>query len=322
MARPRIAVIGSANTDMVVQCARIPMPGETVLGGTFSMVRGGKGANQAVAAARLGADVAFIGCVGGDTFGQEALAALDSEGIDTTHCARSSQASSGVALISVNDDGQNAIVVAPGANMDLSEDHVRDALPMIAQADVWVLQCEIPMRTVAFAVRQAQEMGKRVILNPAPACELPREVLTAVDVLTPNETEVAALAEPWRRTPGSPEADAETLLRIGVRCLVVTLGSAGALIGFTDNGRTSFVPMPAFGVAAVDATGAGDCFTAALAVALAERWLDDLTTPALSSVGVAARFASAAAAVSVMKLGAQPSLPRRADVDAFLASHR
>ena len=301
----RIVVVGSSNTDMVVQTDRLPQPGETVLGGDLIIAPGGKGANQAVAAARLGAGVAFVARVGQDMFGQEALGNFQREGLDTRYVVQDPDAPSGVALIVVGPDGQNIIAVAPGANRRLSPADVEAASPAFAEARVVLLQLEIPLETVMAAAKAGRSAGATVILNPAPApsSPLPDEVFAHVDILTPNETEAAVLT--GRETP---EDAALALLQKGVNTVVVTLGAAGALL---VTGPDQIRQVPGFRVAAVDATAAGDAFNGALAVALARG----------DSLDAAVRYAHAVAAISVTRLGAQPSLPTANEVEAFLTAH-
>ena len=297
-----IVVLGSSNTDMVVPVSRIPGVGETVLGEDLVIAPGGKGANQAVAAARLGAQVRFIGAVGDDAFGEGSLSGLRAEGIDTEHLRTVPGAPSGVALITVDGEGRNAIAVAPGANGRVTADHVREASGALSGAGVLLAQLETPLEAVREALRLARDAGCRTVLNPAPAPAegLPDDVLSLVDVLTPNEGEARALAG-----EGSPEEMARALLGRGVEAVVITLGEEGALVTTREREER----LPAHRVRPVDTTAAGDAFNGALAVALAEgRELPD-----------AARFASATAALSVTKRGAQPSMPRRDEVEGLLA---
>lgn len=298
-----IIVIGSANTDLIVRAARLPAAGETVLGGDLATAAGGKGANQAVAAARLGAPVTFVGRLGQDMFGRQSAAGLAAEGLDLTYLVRDADAPSGVALIVVDDAGQNLIAVAPGANGRLTPADVAAAQPAIAAARVLLLQLEIPMETVLAAARAGRAAGLTVILNPAPAQTLPPELYALVDYVTPNEHEATLLSG-----AADPEAAAGILLGWGVRGVIVTLGEAGALLAA---GPLMRVRVPGFRVAAVDTTAAGDAFNGGLAVALARG----------ESLPAAVHFAHAVAALSVTRPGAQPSLPTGAEVAAFLAAH-
>ncbi len=304
MAQPRVIVVGSSNTDLIVRAGRLPLPGETVLGGDLTTAAGGKGANQAVAAARLGAHVAFVARVGQDLFGQQALEGFRREGLDLQYVWQDPEAPSGVALIVVGPGGENIIAVAPGANRNLTPADIEAAQPAIAQARVMVLQLEIPLHTVLAAAKAARAAGLTVILNPAPAEVLPSPLYESVDVLTPNEHEAALLTG---IAPDQPEAAAQALLGRGLRTVLVTLGEAGVLVA-----RKGQPPrrLPAFPVTALDATAAGDAFNGGLAAALASG--DDLDA--------AVRYAQAAAAIAVTRAGAQPSLPRAEEVEAFLRS--
>jgi ribokinase len=305
MSQPRIVVVGSSNTDMIVRADRLPMPGETVLGGDLTMAAGGKGANQAVAAARVGAHVTFVARVGQDMFGQQTLAAFEREGLDLRYLLRDPAAPSGVALIVVGPGGQNIIAVAPGANRDLSPADVAAAQPAIAQARAMLLQLEIPIHTVLAAALAGRAAGLIVILNPAPAESLPATLYESIDVLTPNEHEAALLTG---LSPDQPEAAAQALLARGVGVVIVTLGEAGVLLA---RGGVPPRRLPGFRVQAVDSTAAGDAFSGSLAAALARG--DDLDA--------AVCYAQAAAAISVTRSGAQPSLPRADEVEQFLQEH-
>jgi ribokinase len=299
-----IVVVGSLNMDLVVRSPRHPKPGETIIGGEFRTIPGGKGANQAVAAARLGAKVEMVGRVGADGFGNDLLANLRGVGVSTTCVKQDSAASSGVALIVVDARGQNTIVVASGANMDLTEGDVEAAALAFEGAAVILLQLESPLPAVARAASLARKRGARVILNPAPARPLDADMLALVDYLVPNESEAALLTGIEVQDSHSCKRAAVKLLKQGVGGVILTLGARGALLV----NRDGVIRVPAFRVKAVDTTAAGDAFVGAFGVALA----------ASQPPADAMRFASAAAAISVTRVGAQPSMPTRAEVEAFL----
>lgn len=304
MKKARILVVGSSNTDMIVQLRRLPGPGETVIGGKFSTAPGGKGANQAVGAARAGADVTFVGRVGSDAFGDSALENLARDGIDIALVVRDRAAPSGVAFICVAGGGENSIAVASGANDRLTSADVRRAAGAFQKADILLVQLETPLATVAAAVGLAAKAGARVILNPAPARMLPARMLRQVSILTPNEHEAELLTGIKVVDRASAAKAAGVLLRRGVGTVIVTLGKRGAFIA---QGKSQEW-MDGFKVRAVDSTAAGDIFNGALAVALGEgRALSD-----------AVRFAQAAAAISVTRRGAQPSAPGRAEIERLL----
>lgn len=298
--RPHVVVVGSANTDMAARAARLPRPGETVGGAAFAMTSGGKGANQAVAAARLGGLVTFVACVGADALGDAAVLGLEAEGVDTRFVVRDPDAPTGVALVFVDGaSGENSIVVAPGANTRLSVPLVELAAHAIHEADVVVCQLESPLETVLAALKMARAAGKVTILNPAPVRAVSDELLSLVSVLTPNEAEAAAMAG---IEGGTLKAAAQALQARGVGSVVVTLGAEGVWVR-TD---TADAHIPALVPAhVVDTTAAGDCFTGALAVALGEG----------QELSQAVRFANAAASLSVETAGAQPSLPNRFATD-------
>jgi ribokinase len=304
---PHITVVGSLNMDLVVRAPRIPRTGETIIGGDFRQVPGGKGANQAVAAARLGARVSMVGRVGRDGFGQTLLENLAADGIDQTFVIQDPEAATGVALIVVEDAGQNSIVVASGANARLSPDDVEAAEVALARADVLLLQLESPLETVSRAAEMAHAHGVAVVLNPAPARPLPASLLSLVDVLVPNESETALLSDRPVADRAQAEAAAAALLELGVGTVILTLGERGALLAGTDGVRQ----VPAFEVAPVDTTAAGDAFVGGFAVALAEG----------RAMAEAARWGNAAGALATTKPGAQPSLPTRRAVAELLA-HR
>jgi len=296
-----ILVIGSANLDMIVKSDRLPRPGETVIGGTFSMVPGGKGANQAVAAARMGGAVQLLTCLGNDAFGRSLLETYGKESVDTRLITFLDDTHTGVAFIFVDAAGENMISVASGANARLTPDRL-SALERARQPAWVLLQLEIPPATVEAAARWARAQGAGVILDPAPAPRegLSDELLSLVDILTPNEVEAAALTGGVVGSPVEALAAGRALLERGVREVIVTLGERGGVyVSATDDWNYATPP-----VRALDTTAAGDCFTGALAVGLAEG------LPRREAVGLAAR----AAAVSVTRLGAQSSLPLRREV--------
>jgi len=301
--QPNIVVLGSSNTDMVATAPRFPGAGETVLGNHFIMNQGGKGANQAVAAARLGACVKFIGRLGTDVFGDMAVAALASEGIDTSRIIRDPNVPSGIALITVSaETGNNCIVVAPGANAALSPEDIDANTDIIRAADVLICQLETPLETITVAVAAARAAGVKTILNPAPAQPLPSSLLPLISILTPNETESQLLVDDTAASP----AEASAILRArGVATVITTLGSAGAHISTAEGDSLEVGHKVA---AVVDTTAAGDCFTGALAVYLAEG----------KSLSESVSFANAAAALSVTRAGAQTSLPERDAVESFI----
>jgi ribokinase len=299
-----IVVVGSVNTDMTVKVRRLPAPGETVIGGTFLMAQGGKGANQAVAAARAGGVVTFVGRVGPDIFGGQARDSLRQDGVEIVHLADDPEASTGIALIFVDEAGENSIAVASGANASVSVTDAEAALGVIASAGVLLMQLEIPLPTVEAAARIAATSAVPVILNPAPAQPLDQQLLRHVAMLTPNETEAERLTGIAVSDAEAAGAAARALRGKGIQRVIVTLGSKGAWVE-DEHGGTM---VQAFAVQPVDATAAGDVFNGALAVALTEAM----------PVRDAARFASAAAAISVTRRGAQPSAPRRAEIDALV----
>jgi ribokinase len=294
-----IVVVGSANTDMILKCDRLPGPGETVLGGHYIAAAGGKGANQAVAAARLGAEVVFVARLGRDWLGDQALAHYTAEGVRCDHLTRDDDLPSGVALIMVDAAGENLIGVAPGANGALRPEHVEQAAPAFQGASVLLVQLEIPLDTVGAALRLAHQHGVRAILNPAPARPLPDELIRGA-ILTPNETEAGQLTD---RTTDA-KAAAQRLLERGAANVIVTLGEKGALVSEPGGFRA----VPGFRVQAVDTTAAGDAFNGGLACALARG----------VALPEAVRYANAVAALSVTRLGAQPSLPIGDEVTQFL----
>ena len=297
----KIVVIGSCNTDMVINTERLPRPGETIIGGSFFMNAGGKGANQAVAAARLGGDVCFVAKVGNDHFGSHAIERYKAEGIDVQQISIDSEQPSGVALIMVDNKGENCIAVASGANALLSPEEINRAEEAIDNGDIVLMQLETPIETVEYAASMAHSKGKKVILNPAPALPLPETLLKNLYMIIANETEAEFIS-------GIRITDMESVCRAadiigdkGVENVVITLGSKGAFI--KENG--AYHKVPALKVKAVDATAAGDTFCGALCVALAEE----------KGILEAVEFANRCAAITVTRMGAQSSLPYRSEVD-------
>lgn len=299
-----IFVIGSSNTDMVVKTSRLPAPGETVIGGNFLMNPGGKGANQAVTAARLEGKVVFVAKVGNDLFGEQAMRHFKEEKIDARFVTIDSEQPSGVALINVDEKGENSIVVAPGANARLQTADVENALDEINENDILLVQLEIPLPTVEFAVRQAAAKRCRIMLNPAPAQKLSAEILAQLYLITPNETEAELLTGIRVHDEPSARLAAESLRESGVRNVILTLGAKGA---YLHNETTSCL-IAAPPVTAVDTTAAGDCFNGALAVALSEN----------AGLAEAVAFACEAASISVTRMGAQSSVPYRHEIRSSL----
>jgi ribokinase len=296
----KIVVIGSSNTDMVVKSDRLPAPGETVLGGKFQMIPGGKGANQAVAAATLGGQVSFVAKVGDDMFGKAAKTGFERIGIDISQVLTAEEAPSGVALIMVDDHGENSISVALGANNELSVADIEGAGALIRDAEFLLIQLEIPIASVERAVALARQHGTRVVLNPAPARQLSPELLKNVDIITPNESEVKLLTGVEVTDLASARAAARLLRESGIPVVIITMGAEGAYV-LSENVDEL---IPGIKVPVVDTTGAGDTFNGALTVALAEQM----------ELQEAVAFANRAAACSVTKMGAQTSAPSRTDL--------
>ncbi len=297
----RIVVIGSTNTDMVVKSKKIPAPGETIIGGTFFMNPGGKGANQAVAAARLNGKVTLVTKTGNDYFSEQAKHIFDFEGIETKYMVKDARNPSGIALIMVDQDGENCIVVAPGSNGTLSAYDIDDEVYGDDPSDVYLMQLEIPVSTVEFVAERVFSRGNRVILNPAPVKQLSNELLKCLHIITPNEIEAELLTGIKVTDASSAEKCAEKLRSRGPRNVIITMGAAGAYL-LTDNISRIIPVIP---VKALDTTAAGDVFNGALAVAICEG--RDLTD--------AVRFANKAAAFSVTRMGAQSSAPYRKEID-------
>ena len=302
--RPVITVVGSYAVGMTMKTKRFPICGETLLGKDFAALHGGKGSNQAIEAARLGAEVNFIGCVGKDSFGDSAVELFKEEGINCSCVKRSKDYSTGVGFIIVDDSGHNIIVIDFGANNDIDRKDIDKAEDAIAKSDILLVQLEICMEAVEYAIEVAKRHGVKVVLNPAPFQPLSDKLLSLIDIITPNETEARLLLgmEPDEKV--SEIEIGNKLLAKGVKTAIITLGSKGALIVTKEYNET----VPVKEVKVLDTTGAGDTFSSSLSVALAEgRNLRD-----------AVEFAGAAASLSVMKYGVVPSLPYREEVEKFL----
>ena len=300
----KIVVVGSSNTDMIVKTDKIPKLGETVIGGKFYKAAGGKGANQAVAAARAGGSVTFVSSVGDDVFGSEAIEGFKKDGINVEYVKKDPEEASGIALILVDSEGENSIAVASGANLSLLEENVVNAKNKIVNADVLLMQLEIPIETVEAAAKIAKASGVKVILNPAPAQTLSDELLQCVTILTPNETEAEMLTGVEVKDEADAVKAAEALLAKGVELVIITLGTKGALLATKEESKL----IPGFKVEAADTTAAGDVFNGALAVAISEE----------KEIMDAIKFAHAAAAISVTRMGAQPSAPQREEIEKML----
>ena len=297
-----ICVIGSLNMDLVVNVDTMPKPGQTIIGSNFKEVPGGKGANQAVAMARLNGNVSMIGKVGEDGFGQTLINSLKNDKVDTTYI-QTAKGATGVALITVDKNAQNSIVVSPGANFEVKEDDIDNNIEAIKNSDIVVLQLETPLNTIKYALNKAKELNKYTILNPAPAVKLDDEIIKNVDLLTPNETELEIISGVSIETEEDIQKAAQIMIEKGVKELIVTLGSKGSLYINKEKGMFK----KAYKVEAVDTTAAGDSYTGALAVALSQD----------KNIEDAMDFASKVGALSVLKEGAQSSLPTLEDVKNF-----
>jgi ribokinase len=301
----KVVVVGSSNVDLLMKMPRLPKVGETVTDCHFAQVLGGKGANQAVGAARAGGDVAFVACVGDDGYGGQVIASLREDGIDTRFVSREPGVASGTALIMVGGEGQNYLAVAPGANYRLTPAHVDRAREAIEGASIVISQCEILPETLDRAIALGAELGKPVMLNLAPARPVSAVSLARLAYLSVNETEAEFLTGLTVASESDVHSAAAALLAKGPETVVLTLGARGAYVAGADGSAL----VPGFAVEAVDTTAAGDVHCGALAVALVEG------RPLLEAV----RFANAAAALSVTRLGAQPSAPSRTDIEALLS---
>ncbi|XEQ91247.1 Ribokinase [Sporomusa carbonis] len=300
-----VLVVGSLNMDLVATADRLPAVGETVFGKDFATFAGGKGANQAVAAGKLGAKVTMVGCIGQDAFAQQLLNSLAANSVNTA-LVRQVDISTGTALITVGASGANTIVVVPGANAHCNKQDVDKALSSFSQPGILLVQHEVPSITVEYAIKAAKAAGWTVILNPAPARQVPESTLALVDIITPNETEAAVLTGSKINSPDDAVVAGKRLLALGVKAVVVTLGGQGAMC-ITNQ---EIYHVPPIRVDAVDTTAAGDAYTGALAAALAEG----------QSLKAGLKFAAVAAGISVTRRGAQPALPWRQEVDELIGT--
>lgn len=300
---PDILVIGSINADLVVQTPRFPQPGETISGDDLKIIPGGKGANQAVAAARQGVSVRMVGRVGNDSFGPELIDNLKQNDVDTSHIQIDSQAATGTAIIVVNSDGQNSIVLSPGSNGKVSSADVNSVA--FSDHKLVLLQLEIPFETVLYATQRGKESGLRVLLNPAPARSLPDELISLPDFLVPNETELSLLTGQAVTDITSAESAARTLLTRGAQNVIVTLGENGALIVTSKQA----IHVDTYKVNVVDTTAAGDAFIGGFASALLQN----------KSLEESVRYACACGALATTRFGAQPSLPTKEEVERIMS---
>jgi len=303
----KVVVVGSFNTDMTIKAKKIPGPGETVIGGHFSTGGGGKGANQAIAAARIGAEVSFVARVGNDLLGREGIKRLNEEHINTKYIYRDNDLPTGVAFIVVDDKGENSIVVASGANANLSPTDIESAIAEISSADILLIQLESPIESVYASIKSAHDNGVTVILNPAPAQELDNHILKYVDIITPNIVEAEMLTGIKITDVTSLHSIVNRFFEYGINDVIITLGSKGYFAGSPDAMKI----IPALNVAPIDTTGAGDVFSGSLAAFLSEGM----------TIERAARMANAAASVSVTRMGAQDGAPKRVEIEKFITSY-
>lgn len=304
----KVVVIGSYNTDMIIKTRKLPSPGETVIGGFFSTGGGGKGANQAIAAARIGAEVSFVARVGNDVLGKEGIKRLNEERINTRYIFRDTELPTGVAFIMVDDNAENSIVVASGANARLSPSDIETVNTEISSAAILLVQLESPIESIYAAMKKAHDNGVTVILNPAPAMELEKHILQYIDIITPNVVEAEMLTGIKVTDAGSLHRIANRFFEYGIKNVIITLGSKGYFAGLPNVMEL----IPAFKVTPIDTTGAGDVFSGALAAFLSEGM----------TIESAARMANASASISVTRMGAQNAAPKRVEIEEFVATYR
>lgn len=299
--KKKIVIVGSANTDMVISADHFPLPGETLMGTNFMTNFGGKGANQAVAAARMGGQTVFIGKVGNDNFGTSIISNLESEGINVSHLYTTQKTSTGVALITTIPSGENSIIVNAGANGQLTADDVRDSEEVIAEAGTVLMQLETPVAALTEAAKLGKKHGAFTVLNPAPASPLPHELLENIDLLIPNETEASSISGVEIKDESTAMEAISAIQGMGVKNVIITVGSKGAIAKVDGK----MIMVPAFKVKAIDTTAAGDTFCGALCVALSEG----------KDIEAAIRFGNKASSVSVTRKGAQLSIPQRKELE-------
>ncbi len=304
MKKPKIVVVGSINMDLVVKSSRFPLPGETVIGNDMQTFPGGKGANQAVAASKLGADVLMVGCVGDDVFGEDLIGNLKMNRVGTDFVRKIKNKSTGIAMIMVSKTGQNSIVLAPGANMMVNKDLVKKVENVLKNSNALIVQFEIPLDIVFYTIDMAKTFKKKIFLNPAPAQKIPDELLKKVDYLIPNETEASIITGIQVKDLYTAKRAASNLINRGSKSVILTLGENGCLLV----SEKEMIHLPAFSINVVDTTAAGDAFVSAFAVGILRNFTEER----------AAEYANIAGALASTKLGAQSSLPTREELENFI----
>lgn len=302
-----IAVIGSINMDVVIRCSRMPKEGESLIGSDLKFIPGGKGANQALAVKRMGGEVKMAGRLGQDEFGRYLRRSLELSGIDTSQIIDDETEKTGVAVIMVLENGNNSIIVAPGANRKISTGDANKWFPLLEKSDIIILQLEIPLEIDRYIIERCQKFIPLLILDAGPAMKCPREIIAGVDIISPNETEAESITGITVDSLDSAKRAAQRLLEMGAKTVVLKLGAMGSLLADKDQ----MIHFPTFKVKAIDPTAAGDAFTGALAVKLSEN----------ASIDESIKFANAAGALTTAKMGAQPSIPTRTEVEEFIKRH-